>query len=351
MELGWKPNIITGTSVGCLNGALFVMDRYEAARDMWLSLRSRDVMTLPEGTSLSEWQSFLRDVVEAGGLDVTPLESVIDRMLDEDVMRAASIRYGLVTVELDQLRTCELTLEQIPQGMLKDYMLASAACFPAMRPRTINGKRYLDGGYSDNMPQGLAKDMGATELLCVDVDGVGVTRPNVTGLPTTTIRSHWDLGSLLVFSPTTARRNMELGYYDALRTFGHIRGSNYAVAAKQPERAVRLRVRFDLQLAALRAAWPAVAVAIDLALSNSKMEDGTLAPLEIAAEQAGVDPTYLYTAEGLAAAFAEAYDGEQTQAFLPLLDGAGTRNLAARAALSPKTMIQLLMYRAVTEST
>jgi NTE family protein len=318
---------------------------------MWLSLHSRDVMTLPEGTSLSEWQSFLRDVVEAGGLDVTPLEGVIDRMLDEDVMRAASIRYGLVTVELDQLRTCELTLEQIPQGMLKDYMLASAACFPAMRPRTINGKRYLDGGYSDNMPQGLAKDMGATELLCVDVDGVGVTRPNVTGLPTTTIRSHWDLGSLLVFSPTTARRNMELGYYDALRTFGHIRGSNYAVAAKQPERAVRLRVRFDLQLAALRAAWPAVAVAIDLALSNSKMEDGTLAPLEIAAEQVGVDPTRLYTAEGLASAFAEAYDGEQTQAFLPLLDGAGTRNLAARAALSPKTMIQLLMYRAVTEPT
>lgn len=28
-ELGWKPDIITGTSVGCLNGALFVLDGYE----------------------------------------------------------------------------------------------------------------------------------------------------------------------------------------------------------------------------------------------------------------------------------------------------------------------------------
>jgi NTE family protein len=351
MELGWKPDIITGTSVGCLNGALFVMDQYEAARDMWLSLRSKDVMTLPEGTSLTEWQSFLRDAVEAGGLDVTPLEGVIDRMLDEDVMRASSIRYGLVTVELDPLRTCELTLEEIPEGMLKDYMLASAACFPAMRPRVINGKKYLDGGYSDNMPQGLAKKMGATELLCVNVDGVGITRPNATGLPTTTIRSHWDLGSLLIFSPDTARRNMKLGYYDTLRTFGRIRGSNYAVASSQPERAVRLRVRFDLQLAALRAAWPTVAAVVDRTLAGSKMADDTLAPLEIAAEEADVDPTRLYTAEDLAAAFAAACDREKTEEYLPLLEGAGTLNLAAKAVLSPKTMIQLLMYQAVIEPT
>jgi NTE family protein len=220
-----------------------------------------------------------------------------------------------------------------------------------MRPRVINGKKYLDGGYSDNMPQGLAKKMGATELLCVNVDGVGIIRPNATGLPTTTIRSHWDLGSLLIFSPDTARRNMKLGYYDTLRTFGRIRGSNYAVASSQPERAVRLRVRFDLQLAALRADWPTVAAVVEYTLTSSKMTDDTLAPLEIAAEEADVDPTRLYTAEDLAAAFAAACDREKTEEYLPLLEGAGTLNLAAKAVLSPKTMIQLLMYQAVIEPT
>jgi len=289
--------------------------------------------------------------VEAGGLDVTPLESVIDRMLDEAAMRASSIRYGLVTVQLNPLRTCELTLEEIPDGMLKDYMLASAACFPALRPHVINGKTYLDGGYSDNMPQSLAKKMGATELLCVNVDGVGVTRPNATGLPTTTIRCHWDLGSLLVFSPAQARRNMELGYYDAMRTFGRIRGTNYAVSSAQPARAVRLRVRFDIRLAVLRAAWPAVAAAVDLTLANRKITDSTLAPLEIAAEEVDVDPTIFYTAETLGAAFAAAYDSAKTKEFLPLLEGTGTIDLAARAAISPKTMIQLLMYQAVIDPT
>ena len=32
MELDWHPQIITGTSVGSLNGAMFVLDLYEVAR-------------------------------------------------------------------------------------------------------------------------------------------------------------------------------------------------------------------------------------------------------------------------------------------------------------------------------
>ena len=30
-ELGWRPQIITGTSVGSLNGAMFALDLYETA--------------------------------------------------------------------------------------------------------------------------------------------------------------------------------------------------------------------------------------------------------------------------------------------------------------------------------
>ena len=66
--------------------------------------------------------------------------------------------------------------------------------------------------------------MGAEELLAVDVDGVGITRPNLTGLPTTYVRSHWELGSILVFQPETAKRNMALGYQDCHRAFGKVLG-------------------------------------------------------------------------------------------------------------------------------
>ena len=94
-ELGWRPGIITGTSVGSLNGAMFALDLYETARDMWLTIRSQDVMELPEqNADLSELHAFLRDVVRQGGMDVSPLEEIVERVLDEDALRASPIRLG-----------------------------------------------------------------------------------------------------------------------------------------------------------------------------------------------------------------------------------------------------------------
>lgn len=178
IELGWRPQIITGTSVGSLNGAMFALDLYETARDMWLTIRSQDVMELPaEDAPLSELHAFLKDAVTQGGMDVTPLEEIVERVLDEDKLRKSPIRLGLVTVEQKTLKARELPLEDIPEGKVKDYLLASAACFPALRAHTIDGVSYLDGGYRDNMPTALAQKMGAEELVCVDLEGVGITPP------------------------------------------------------------------------------------------------------------------------------------------------------------------------------
>mgnify|MGYP002679773564 FL=1 len=349
-ELGWRPQIITGTSVGSLNGAMFALDLYETARDMWMTIRSQDVMELPEEhADLSELHAFLRDAVRAGGMDVTPLEEIVERVLDEDKLRASPIRFGLVTVEQKGLKARELPLEEIPQGKVKDYLLASAACFPALRARQIDGVKFLDGGYSDNMPTGLAKTMGADELVCVDLEGVGITRPNRTGLPTTLIKSYWELGDILHFDPDTARRNIELGYYDTLRAFGRLRGCAYAVAS-DPESsadAARFRAKFDALQRIVKAKYP-VTLTADAALLLANMNDPELAPLEAAAEDAGVDPTRYYTTRSLGEAFLAACDKTRVERFAPLFAGSGNAADAARAALLPNTFLQALVYETLT---
>ena len=349
-ELDWHPQIITGTSVGSLNGAMFVLDQYATARDMWLTIRSRDVMELPErDADLSELHQFLRSVVKAGGLDVSPLEEIVERVLDEDALRAADIRFGLVTVEQRGLKARELTLDQIPKGRAKDYLMASAACFPALRARDIDGVKFLDGGYSDNMPMGLAKKMGAEELVCVDLEGVGITRPNLTGLPTTMIRSYWELGDILHFDPDTARRNIELGYYDTLRAFGRLRGCAYAVdsGAESSADAADFRQKFEKVQKAVREKYP-VTLTADAALLLARMKDPDLAPLEAAAEDAGVDPAHYYTTRSLCRAFLEKCDRERMQSFAPLFEGSSTAAQAAFAALLPNTFLQALVYYTLT---
>ena len=349
-ELGWNPQIITGTSVGSLNGSMFALDLYETARDMWTSIRSQDVMELPEETrNLTELHQFLRDVVRAGGMDVTPLEEIVERVLDEDALRASPIRFGLVTVEKRGLKPRELPLEEIPKGKVKDYLLASAACFPALRAKQIDGVQFLDGGYRDNMPTGLAQKMGAEELVCVDLEGVGITLPNRTGLPTTMVRSYWELGDILHFDPDTARRNIELGYYDTLRAFGRLRGCAYAVAKNEQtaQDAAAFRQRFDAVQKAVKAKYP-VTLTADLALKLANMQDAELAPLEAAAEDVGVDPTRYYTVETLAKAFLETCDRTRIEGFGPLFEGSGNAAQAAWAALLPNTFLQALVCRALT---
>ena len=352
MELDWHPQIITGTSVGSLNGAMFVLDLYETARDMWLTIRSKDVMELPEDNAdLSALHSFLRRVVKAGGMDVSPLEEIVERVLDEDALRKAEIRFGLVTVEQRGLKPRELTLDEIPEGRVKDYLMASAACFPALQARDIDGVKFLDGGYSDNMPTGLAKDMGAEELVCVDLEGVGITRPNLTGLPTTMIRSYWELGDILHFDPDTARRNIELGYYDTLRAFGRLRGCAYAVdnGPESSADAEAFRSRFDAVQKMVRDKYP-VTLTADAALLLSKMKDTALAPLETVAEDVGVDPAQYYTTRSLGEAFLAKCDRARMESFAPLFAGSADAARAAMAAILPNTFLQALVYWTLTVS-
>ena len=349
-ELGWKPDLITGTSVGSLNGAMFALDLYETARDMWLSIRSQDVMELPEqDADLSELHRFLREVVRQGGMDVTPLEEIVERVLDEDALRASPIDFGLVTVEQRGLRPRELPLKDIPRGKVKDYLLASAACFPALRAHSIDGVNYLDGGYRDNMPTALAQKMGADELLCVDLEGVGITRPNRTGLPTTLVKSYWELGDILHFDPDTARRNIELGYYDTRRAMGYLRGCAYAVScdAQSCQDAAVFAWQFGQLQKFVREKYP-VTLTADAALRLANLKDAHLAPLEAAAEDAGVDPTVYYTTETLGKAFLEKCDRERLEVFAPLFEGTASAPQAARAALLPNTFLQALVCRVLT---
>ena len=72
------------------------------------------------------------------------------------------------------------------------------------------------------------------------------------------------------------------------------------------------------------------------------------APLEAAAEDAGVDPTHFYTTRTLAKAFLAACDKERMESFTPLFTGSSTAGQAALAALLPNTFLQALVWRTLT---
>lgn len=361
-ELGWTPDIITGASVGALNGCLFTMGKGKEAEQLWRGLEIHDVLEVPDSLKPEELNNFFLDVVRSGGLNVEPLADTIDRLIDEDAVRHSPIRFGLVMTELGTMRRVQCPVDTIPAGQIKDYLLGSSACFPALRPREIDGVKYIDGGWRDNMPLELAAAMGAEELLAVDVNGVGFTRPNTTGLPTRIIRSHWNLGPTLDFAPDRAARNIALGYFDTMRRFGRMGGTAYGILPDSGPFMQNFAASYQRHLAEVLSRAPAM----DLVEKNARQRAnypapfaqdpaaptvGALAPLELAAEHLNVPADMPYTPKLLAATFMGSFEKDPADRFPALLDGKDGALVAetAMAAAVPEEFVTALVSRTLAD--
>jgi len=307
-EMGWKFDIVTGTSVGSLNGTLVALDQFDIAKSMWLSIDDRDVMEIPHKMLSRDTVGFVKDFATKGGVSLAPLENMIVRFVDEQQVRASKCRYGLVTVNADTKTPLELTIDEIPQGRLVDYMLASSAFTPFLRPRTIDGEKYIDGGFYDNLPRNLAARMGADEIVEVDLDSLGLDRPldaEHGDIKTTHISSWHDLGSILEFKPEKAKRNMDLGYLDAYKAFGRLEGRAYAFKKGETD---KMYTAFGMRLMekcqSLYDRHPTVMLAAEVynraERKNPKtLEDKFFAVLEGAMEAADLYEGEVYTLENL----------------------------------------------------
>ncbi|QOX64600.1 patatin-like phospholipase family protein [Anoxybacterium hadale] len=210
-ELGIRIDLVTGSSVGAINGALVAQDAFDLAVTLWRDIDTSMVFDMD-----------LKDLISNNGIDNSKLKALLTKYIDETAVRSSTIDYGLITAELPSMTPKSLTKEQIPNGKLIDYILASSTLFPLMKSYEIDSLKYIDGGFTDNLPVGLAVDGGATHIIAVDLDAVGIIRRNkMTNADyLRVIQCPWDLGNILIFDKFNSKRILRLGYLDALKAFG-----------------------------------------------------------------------------------------------------------------------------------
>lgn len=237
-ELGIDYHIVTGTSIGSINGALMAAKEYELASELWNTIRMEDVMA--DGINLSNTiegmynqremlRPFLKKYVKNKGADISPFWEFIDRMVDEKKVRESEVDYGLVTVQASSMKGLALTKAQIPEGKLQDFIMASSSIFPIFPMHKIDGETYLDGCYYDNLPIDLALKMGADEVLAVDLHTTP-SHPNYVNKPYITyIKPSRSLGTMLNFERQILDDNIQLGYFDTLKVFGKMKGKCYHI--------------------------------------------------------------------------------------------------------------------------
>jgi NTE family protein len=211
-EMDIHIDIITGSSVGAINGAMIAQNAFDLTVSLWNQLETDMIFDMKLRKKGDE-----------------PLKNLLTEYIDEYKIRKSKIEYGLATVEIPSLTPHYLFKDDIPDGKLVDFILASASLFPALKAHDIDNIKYADGGYLNNIPVDMALQKGATHVIAVDLQSSGIVRkaPMKEANCLIKIQSQWDLGNILVFKGSNSTRIMRLGYLDTLKVFGFYDGSYY----------------------------------------------------------------------------------------------------------------------------
>ena len=234
-KLNKSFDIVTGTSIGALNGALIVQEDYFSLWYFWEKVNfdmafghKIDGDVDSKSGKKQIFEMYKNGIIKDKGMSTETIQKLANRFISEKRIRNSDIDYGIVTFNLSNFKAETLTKKDIPKGKMIDYIIASASCFPAFQMKDIDGKKYIDGGYYDNMPINLAVDMGADEIIAVNLKAVGLNKKvKDKNVKITYISPNNDLGSFLMLDRKYNRRNMRYGYNDAMKKFGHLEGKKY----------------------------------------------------------------------------------------------------------------------------
>lgn len=227
-ELGIEFDGVAGTSIGAINGALYLQGGFDKVLDVWKEVRLTTVFDFTDDEvqkfvdmqilpSVIEYVRRRRD--EKGFLLAKSYEKAqkfFFGIVNEEKLRKSEKDFGLVTVNVTDFAPVEILMKDIKEGQLVDFIVASAS-FPIFPPKEIEGKKYYDGGLYDNMPINLLARNGYDKMLVIRTNPMSKQpkrKLERDDLNLFFIAPSEDIGPAMAFSSVRVRRFMQMGYED-----------------------------------------------------------------------------------------------------------------------------------------
>jgi len=234
IELNIDISSVVGTSIGAINSAFICSNNYDDLEELWLSIdfstcfNIDDNFSIDENLSFKNLPKFMKNIISNRGLDHTPLKRLLQRYLNEDIIRNSPIDFGIVTLTMYPLKPIEIFKTDIPYGKIIDYIMASCS-LPGLKHMVIDGVSFVDGGMYNNIPTSMLLNSPCSAIIQVDIDGPGFSQKinNINDIPIIEIKCSENLGPIISFDSERIKRNISIGYLDTLKTFKQLTGQNY----------------------------------------------------------------------------------------------------------------------------
>lgn len=224
-----KYDIVTGTSIGAINGILMCENSYYKAKRVWKKLNLEYLFNeLPKSNKeIDILKLFGSNFIKNGGMDIKKIETILKNTVNKRKFYSSKINFGLVTYNFTTKKPLILTKDTMPEDKLIDYLMASATCFPAFKMKEIDGDKYIDGGYYDNLPVELAIELGAENLIIVDLGAPGFKKKVIKQINSTIIKPKNNISFFLNFNEKSSKLNAKFGYNDTLKAFNKLDGNKF----------------------------------------------------------------------------------------------------------------------------
>lgn len=215
---------VSGTSVGALNAALYLKGDLELAEQLWRGISNRSLLV----PSADYEDAFFSNV---------GLQKLLDAALTQPDRSSPPLCYAACKRLNDGLLRYFELRHIIHSNYRRQILLASSALPGVFPPVSVDGELYVDGGINgDNVPVYPLVENRISDIIVIHLSSEDPA--SASQFPSADIIDLFpseDLGGFLSgtidFSPSGARRRMELGYQDGMRTLSKFVSQLQAVEA------------------------------------------------------------------------------------------------------------------------
>jgi NTE family protein len=158
LDRGVRPELVVGTSVGALHGAMVAADPTPAAvrklESAWKELAGLGVLGrswFTDAVSLLRSRTHVRSNV--------PMRRLAERLLPVQTFEELAVPFQCVAASIERFSE-----HWFSTGPLVDAILASAAVPGILPPVEIGGEHFIDGGIVNSIPIDRAVELGAEEI-------------------------------------------------------------------------------------------------------------------------------------------------------------------------------------------
>lgn len=241
-KLRIKYDIVTGTSVGAINGIFMVQNDFNKCNKVWNKINMKLLFeeNIQDSNKKRELiKNYSKNFIKNNGTKPEGLEKLLEKNINKKRFFNSKINYGLISYNLTTKKPVIITKKDLTNNNLLDYLIASASCYPAFTPREINNEKLIDGGYYDNLPINLALKLGADEIIAIDLEAPGIKRNPKTKKEIIYINPNNNLSFFLKFDKQNVQKDKMFGYNDTLKVFKKLEGKRFTFRKKTIDKLIK----------------------------------------------------------------------------------------------------------------